>query len=348
MKAHLLRCGKLGEGGGNHAFRHQQILLTMDYTRFQSQRQTNLGEAFMATMVTISAEEAGQRIDNFIFKYLKGIPKVRVYRAIRSGEVRVNKGRIKPDYRLQSCDVVRVPPLNARTPQPARLPREAVCEALKNRIVYEDAGLLVFDKPAGIPVHGGTGIQGGVIELLRLIRPDLHDLELIHRLDRETSGCLLLAKKRNTLLHWHAHFTSRRVRKQYLALVKGEWEGGQRKVEAPLRKNVLSSGERVVKVTPEGKPAATLFKPLKRFEGMTLLQAYPITGRTHQIRVHLAHIGHPIAADEKYGDADFNRRVRRLGLKRLFLHAAAISIPDDFGLCVLLEPDLQEFLIKLN
>jgi len=297
----------------------------------------------MAQPITIDSEAVGQRIDNFIFKYLKGVPKERVYRAIRRGEVRVNRGRIQPDYRLQLGDQVRIPPLTlGRSTQP-QPPRLEVKQELLQRIVYEDPGLIVLAKPAGMPVHGGSGIRGGVIELLRLIRPDLKFLELIHRLDRETSGCLLLAKKRQTLLTWHELLTRRQVRKQYLALVKNEWQGGARRIEAPLLKNTLSSGERLVKVDPQGKPAITLVRPLKIFKGMSLVEVSPLTGRTHQIRVHLQHVGHPIAADQKYGDPDFNRRLKRQGLKRLFLHAAAISTPD-FGLCILLEPDLQHFL----
>ncbi len=308
----------------------------------------------MAKMITIQSEAVGQRIDNFIFKHLKGVPKVRVYRAIRKGEVRVNLKRIKPEYRLQLEDQVRVPPLDDSVAAVIQTPREEVANNLKNRIVYEDKGLLVIDKPAGMAVHGGSGLQGGLIEILRIIRPDLHFLELIHRLDRETSGCLLLAKKRQTLLTWHEYLKQRRARKQYLALVRGIWSGGKRKVEQALVKNVLSSGERIVKVNNhEGKSAVTWFNPIRQFANMTLVEAFPITGRTHQIRVHLAHIGYPIAADEKYGDKDFNAYVRRLGLKRLFLHALSMSYPGDdhgegmFGLCILLEPELCDFLQKI-
>ncbi len=299
----------------------------------------------MAKIVVVQPEEAGQRIDNFIFKHLKGVPKVRVYRAIREGEVRVNKGRIKPEYRVQPDDKIRIPPLVTAEALTPVAPRAEVSEAILQRIVYEDGGLIVIDKPSGLPVHGGSGIQGGVIELLRMIRPDLRFLELIHRLDRETSGCLLLAKKRQTLLEWHDHLARRHAHKQYLTLVKGEWQGGSRRVEAPLLKNTLSSGERMVKVFAEGKAAVTVFHPLKVFRNMSLLEAWPQTGRTHQIRVHLQHIGHPVAADQKYGDTDFNREVRRLGLKRLFLHAASISCAG-FGLCVPLSADLRDFLQK--
>ena len=308
----------------------------------------------MAEVITIQSDQAGQRVDNFIFKHLKGVPKVRVYRAIRNGEVRVNGGRIKPEYRLAADDQVRIPPLSSERPLKPVAPRVEVKNALLERIIYEDSGLIVIDKPSGLAVHGGSGLQGGVIDLLRMIRPELKFLELIHRLDRETSGCLLLAKKRRTLLAWHQHLTERRARKQYIALVKGRWEGGSQRVEAALRKNILSSGERIVKVSADGKPAVTLFRPLKIFKNMSLIEASPLTGRTHQIRVHLQHIGYPIAADSKYGDEHFNQQVRSAGLKRLFLHAASISCPADpqtneglFGICALLAADLQDFLKKI-
>lgn len=309
----------------------------------------------MVKVVIIQPDSVGQRIDNFIFKHLKGVPKVRVYRAIRHGEVRVNQGRIKPEYRVQLDDKIRIPPLTSARATTPVAPRPQVTHAILQRIIYEDSGLIVIDKPAGLSVHGGSGIQGGVIELLRMIRPELRFLELIHRLDRETSGCLLLAKKRQTLLAWHQHLLQRRARKQYIALVKGCWQGGSRRVEAPLRKNVLSSGERLVKVDEEGKAAVTLFRPLAVYKNMSLIEASPQTGRTHQIRVHLQHIGYPIAADQKYGDSVFNEEVRRLGLKRLFLHAASISCPADeqtgeglFGICALLALDLQDFLKKIK
>ncbi len=314
-------------------------------------------QSTMVKVVIIQSEAVGQRIDNFIFKHLKGVPKVRVYRAIRNGEVRVNQGRIKPDYRVRLDDKIRIPPLAGTGTQPVKpmLPRGEVIQAIRETIIYEDEGLIVIDKPAGLPVHGGSGIQGGVIELLRLVRPELRFLELIHRIDRETSGCLLLAKKRQTLLFWHQHLKERRVRKQYIALVKGEWKGGSKRVEAPLLKNVLSSGERMVKVDEEGKPAVTLFRPLKIFKTMSLIEASPLSGRTHQIRVHLQHIGYPIVADPKYGDSKFTQEVRRFGLKRLFLHAASISCPGDektgegmFGISVLLAPELQDFLDKIK
>ncbi len=305
----------------------------------------------MVKTIIIQFEEAGQRIDNFLFKHLKAVPKVRIYRAIRKGEVRSNRSRIKPDYRLKVGDQIRIPPLEGivavRKLQP---PKITVSNALLQRIVYEDKGIIVMNKPAGLPVHGGTGIRGGLIELLRIIRPDIEFLELIHRLDKETSGCLLLAKKRQALLTWHHCLTHRQVHKQYIALVKGEWIGGARKVDKPLIKNILSSGERIVKIGSEGKSAVTLFRPLAVFPQMSLVEAWPTTGRTHQIRVHAAHLGFPIAADDKYGDSEFNRHVHQLGLKRLFLHAAAVSCDEanGFGICIPLEAELQTFLKKFT
>jgi 23S rRNA pseudouridine955/2504/2580 synthase len=307
----------------------------------------------MVRIVIIYSEQVGQRIDNFLFKNLKNVPKSRVYRAIRGGEVRVNQGRVKQDYRLQLNDKVRIPPLAEEQVKVIR-PRGEVIQAIRDQIIYEDDELIVMDKPAGLPVHGGTGIGGGVIELLRLVRPELRFLELIHRIDRETSGCLLIAKKRKTLLFWHQQLKNRKIYKQYIALVKGEWRNGLRRVEAPLIKNTLSSGERLVKVSDEGKPAITLFRPLKKYKEMTLIEARPLSGRTHQIRVHLQSIGHPIAADQKYGDEAFNQQMRKLGLKRLFLHASSISYSEEhpsdkvFGICVMLAPELKNLLDRID
>ncbi len=304
-------------------------------------------QIIMVRTVLVQSEEVGQRIDNFIFKHLKNVPKVRVYRAFRHGEVRVNKGRVKPDYRVKLNDEIRIPPLQVIRTGVALVVREEVAFAIRKSIIYEDEGLIVLDKPPGMPVHGGSGIRGGVIELLRLARPELRFLELIHRLDRETSGCLLLAKKRKILLAWHDYLTRRLVQKQYITLVKGAWQGGRRSVNVPLIKNVLSSGERIVKVGEEGKPALTIFNPIKVFRHFSLIEACPQTGRTHQIRVHLQSLGYPIAGDQKYGDAEFNKSMKGQGLKRLFLHSASICSPD-FGLCVSLAPDLKEFLNRAN
>ncbi len=278
----------------------------------------------MAKEVTIDADSADQRLDNFLMRHLHGVPKSRIYRAVRGGEVRVNKGRRAVSYRLQEGDVVRIPPLRQVAKTPSVVPVKAVMVQLKNSILYEDDQLLVMNKPSGVPVHGGTGLRGGLISGLRVLFDKCKFLELVHRLDKETSGCLLIAKKRRVLVELHALLASRQVKKRYLLLVKGRWQGGRVTVKVSLKKNVLQSGERMVKVSQEGKSASTMFEPLQFFEQATLLAAYPKTGRTHQIRVHALHLGHPLAGDQKYGDREFNQQLKKLGLRRLFLHAQAI------------------------
>lgn len=279
-------------------------------------------------MLEVSPEFAGQRIDNFLRNQLKGVPKTLIYRILRKGEVRVNKGRIKPEYKLQAGDLVRVPPLRlAERDEPAPL-AQGLLERLEAAIVYEDKALIVLNKPAGIAVHGGSGLSYGVIEALRQLRPDAKELELVHRLDRDTSGLLMVAKKRSMLRHLHQELRGDGVDKRYMALVRGRWEAGKKQVNAPLLKNTLRSGERMVEVTDEGKEALTLFRVLRRFgDFATLVEARPVTGRTHQIRVHARHAGHAIAGDSKYGDEDFSREIRELGGKRLFLHAYGLKVP---------------------
>ncbi|MGL5783804.1 MAG: 23S rRNA pseudouridine(955/2504/2580) synthase RluC, partial [Plesiomonas shigelloides] len=268
---------------------------------------------------------AGQRIDNYLRTRLKGVPKSLLYRILRKGEVRVNKKRIKPEYKLQAGDEVRVPPIRVsekeEAPVSAKLTRVA---ALADCILYEDDGLIVLNKPSGTAVHGGSGLSFGVIEGLRALRPEARFLELVHRLDRDTSGILLVAKKRSVLRDLHEQLRVKTVQKDYLALVRGQWQKHCKVVQAPLMKNVLQSGERIVRVSAEGKPSETRFEVVERFEQATLVKASPVTGRTHQIRVHTLHAGHPIAFDDKYGDRDFDAQVAASGLNRLFLHAAAI------------------------
>ena len=276
----------------------------------------------------ISAEQAGQRIDNFLLRFLKGVPKSRIYRLLRKGEVRVNKGRIKPAYRLQSGDQVRIPPLRVAETRPAGPSSQAV-QKLADAILYEDERLLVLNKPAGMAVHGGSGLSYGVIEALRVLRPRAPYLELVHRLDRDTSGCLLIAKRRSELRMLHHLLRNGEVEKRYLLLVRGDWSQGPLQLNAALKKNLLQGGERVVCVDEEGKTALTHFRYLDGYRGASLMEAELKTGRTHQIRVHAAHAGHPLAGDEKYGDADFNRRMRSLGLKRLFLHAHTVAFEDN-------------------
>ncbi|MCQ4263608.1 23S rRNA pseudouridine(955/2504/2580) synthase RluC [Stutzerimonas stutzeri] len=279
-------------------------------------------------ILEVAPELAGQRIDNFLRNQLKGVPKTLIYRILRKGEVRVNKGRIKPEYKLQAGDLVRVPPLRlAERDEPEPL-AQGLLERLEKAIVYEDKALIVLNKPAGIAVHGGSGLSYGVIEALRQLRPDAKELELVHRLDRDTSGLLMIAKKRSMLRHLHQALRSDGVDKRYMALVRGRWETSKKQVNAPLLKNTLRSGERMVEVTEDGKEALTLFRVLRRFgEFATLVEAKPVTGRTHQIRVHARHAGHSIAGDSKYGDEEFTRVIRELGGKRLFLHAYALKVP---------------------
>ncbi|WP_198675662.1 MULTISPECIES: 23S rRNA pseudouridine(955/2504/2580) synthase RluC [Aliidiomarina] len=272
----------------------------------------------------IDADMAGQRIDNFLRTQLKGVPKSMIYRILRKGEVRVNKKRIKPDYKLQAGDQVRVPPVRVSAPTDLPNPNLAQVSQLTDRILYEDDYLLVVNKPAGMAVHGGSGISFGLIEALRSLRGS-DTLELVHRLDRETSGCLLVAKKRSMLRLLNAQLREKQMKKIYLALVQGEWSKLDRAVTAPLRKQVLQSGERMVRVDGEGKPSETRFKIRQRFAEGTLVQASPVTGRTHQIRVHTQAAGHPIAMDDKYGDQEFSAAMRSLGLQRLFLHAETLS-----------------------
>lgn len=277
--------------------------------------------------IEITDDNDGQRIDNFLKAQLKGVPKSAFYRVIRKGEVRVNKKRIKPEYKLQIGDIVRIPPIKVEQKKETTVSTSLnQVSQLESAILYEDEAFILLNKPSGMAVHGGSGLNFGVIEALRALRPKARQLELVHRLDRDTSGCLLIAKKRSALRHFHEQLRLKTMRKNYWALVKGQWDKGVRVVNKPLFKNVLASGERVVKVDYErGKPSETRFKVLAAFNECTLVQASPVTGRTHQIRVHTACHGHPIAADPKYGESDFDQKIRETGLKRLFLHAYSLA-----------------------
>ncbi|MCL6414794.1 23S rRNA pseudouridine(955/2504/2580) synthase RluC [Aestuariirhabdus sp. Z084] len=273
----------------------------------------------------IDDERAGQRLDNYLISQLKGVPKTLVYRIIRKGEVRINKGRTKPDYRLKEGDTVRIPPVrvaNKATPKAGK----RLTESIEASILYEDERIIVINKPSGLAVHGGSGINLGLIEALRDARPDQKYLELVHRLDRDTSGCLMIAKKRSALRDLHEQIRNDRVNKVYWALVEGRWANRKQQVNAPLKKNTLQSGERVVRVDPEGKPSLTRFRVLEPLKGSTLIEATPVTGRTHQIRVHALHAGHSIIGDDKYTPREVNMAFREQGIKRLFLHAAALEI----------------------
>ncbi len=276
-------------------------------------------------ILTISEDEALQRIDNFLLNQLKGVPKSLIYRIVRKGEVRVNKGRIKPEYKLQVGDQVRIPPVRVEDkPQAQVSPKLNKVAQLEQHILFEDDCLIVLNKPSGIAVHGGSGLNFGVIEALRALRPQARFLELVHRLDRATSGILLIAKKRSALRHLHEQLRVKTVQKDYLALVRGQWQSHVKVIKAPLLKNELASGERIVKVSEQGKPSETRFTIEERYANATLVKASPVTGRTHQIRVHCQYAGHPIALDEKYGDKQFDEQMQQLNLNRLFLHAFAI------------------------
>ena len=285
-------------------------------------------------ILQVDASHEGQRIDNFLLTSLKGVPRSHIYRVLRTGEVRVNKGRIKPTYRVQEGDLIRIPPIHTAEPGAVANPGTRVLELISNSIIYEDKGLIIINKPSGIAVHGGSGLSYGVIEALRIARPDAPNLELVHRLDRETSGCLMIAKKRSVLRGLHDLLRGDRdgegVDKRYLALVQGHWEGGRQTVNARLLKNQLSSGERIVRVSDTGKESISLFQPQAIYAQASLVEVCPLTGRTHQIRVHAAHIDRPIAGDDKYGNEDFNKHMASLGLRSLFLHAHSLSfeLPD--------------------
>ncbi len=274
--------------------------------------------------VNIDEDIAGQRIDNFLRNKLKDIPKSVVYRILRKGEVRVNKKRIKPEYKLQPGDVIRIPPVTlpqSDTPQEPLSTKLQKVSELEQCILFEDDALLVLNKPSGTAVHGGSGLKFGAIEALRALRPQARFLELVHRIDRDTSGILLIAKKRSALRHLQAQFREKSVQKYYYALVMGRWEATCRKINAPLLKNEVNS---IVRVNPQGKASETRFKVIEVFSQATLIQASPVTGRTHQIRVHTQYAGHPIAWDDRYGDPRFDAYTGKLGLNRLFLHAAQI------------------------
>ena len=276
----------------------------------------------------VGAEESGQRIDNYLIRWLKGVPKSHVYRILRSGEVRVNKGRIGPDYRVQDGDRVRVPPIRTAQRDDPVLPKSGPRVVFD--ILYEDAALLVINKPSGLAVHGGSGISLGAIEQLRATRPEAKFLELVHRLDRDTSGILMFAKKRSALVTLHEQLREGRVQKIYLALVRGHWRDAKRAVKAPLQKHLLANGERRVSVHDDGQAAHTIFRLRKAWPQATppfsLLEAELKTGRTHQIRVHLAHLEFPIAGDDKYGDFPLNKILKKQILKRMFLHASQTGI----------------------
>jgi len=299
--------------------------------------------------------EAGQRLDKYLVRRLGDVPRTRIFRIIRRGEVRVNGRRAGPDARLSANDRVRVPPLWEQPAEgPSRLqrgPPAAMVEAVQRAIVQETDRLLVLDKPAGLAVHGGSGISFGVIEALRALRPG-EPLELVHRLDRDTSGCLLVARDAATLRTVHALLREGECEKRYLALVGGKWDLGHKRIDVPLRTDTRVSGERTVRADASGKPSVSEFRPVQFFGKLaTLLEVALHTGRTHQIRVHAVYAGHPVAGDEKYGDAELNARMRELGLARMFLHAHSMSFEwpqgGTFSASAPLPPELATVLDRL-
>ncbi len=302
--------------------------------------------------IEVSEEFAGQRLDNFLQREVKGVPKTRLYRAVRKGEIRVNKGRVKADYRIQNGDCVRIPPLRVAERDELTHVPQRWARLLDHALVYEDKHLWVINKPSGLAVHGGSGLNFGLIECLRLLHSEARYLELVHRLDRDTSGCIMIARRASALKDLHRQLREDRINKRYLTLVEGRWSSKRSFVEAPLQKNTVKSGERIVRVDSAGKPSRTEFRVVQRFANATLLEARPVTGRTHQIRVHARHAGHPLLGDEKYGHREANQAAQALGLKRLFLHAAELGFTDAQGrrrhVKASLEVSLSKFLEQLS
>ena len=282
----------------------------------------------MKRMLINATQSEEMRVDNFLKNILKGVPKSMIYRILRKGEVRVNKKRVKPEYKLLPGDELRVPPIRVSEEKQGPSAKLSSVQNLESLIIHEDKKLIVLNKPHGMAVHGGSGQSFGVIEALRSLRPDERYMELVHRLDRDTSGCLLIAKRRSVLRSLHEQLREKTTVKKYFALVDGDWPEHRNKVKAPLHKNVLQSGERVVKVSEQGKPSETRYNVVERFENATLVEAIPVTGRTHQIRVHCLHAGHPILMDDKYCTQERNDEAKRGGLSRMFLHAHEISFAD--------------------
>jgi 23S rRNA pseudouridine955/2504/2580 synthase len=304
-----------------------------------------------ATWIEADETVAGQRVDNMLLKVLKGVPRQHIYRLVRTGQVRVNSARVDPTYRMQIGDRVRIPPVRVAQRDPM-LPPPAASARFQAAIVHEDDHLLAIDKPAGIAVHGGSGISRGIIEEMRLARPRLKYLELVHRLDRDTSGILLLAKKRSALVALHAAIREGAMRKIYTLLVQGRFPETRREVDVALEKYLLPGGDRRVKVASRGLASRTVFMLVRHVGGYSVLHADLLTGRTHQIRVHAAHVGHPIAGDDKYGDFAANKALAREGLKRMFLHASRIELRhpatgEPLTLEAPLPPELSTFLARL-
>jgi 23S rRNA pseudouridine955/2504/2580 synthase len=350
----LTRPCRLKQLGRQSEYTRKTIVETMPYTEGDVPEQQEAEIRTVVRQFEVTAEEAGQRLDNFVHKHLGDIPRSRVYRVIRKGEVRVNGHRAGPDTRLQAHDKIRIPPVRVRPPEEIGRPSADLQERIRKAIIYEDNRLLVLDKPSGIAVHGGSGISFGVIEALRALRPEEH-LELAHRLDRDTSGCLIVARSTAALRIVHALLREEDTsfEKRYLTLLKGQWDLGKKRIDAPLRTDTRVSGERTVRVDASGKPSLSEFRPVQFFgKRATLMEVSLLTGRTHQIRVHAAHAGHPVAGDKKYGDEEFNETMSELGLNRMFLHAHSVSFdwPDGgpFSVNTPLPPELAAVVGKIE
>lgn len=301
-------------------------------------------------IIEIGERNADQRLDNFLLSQLKGVPKSRIYKLLRSGQVRVNKGRKKPNYRLHHGDQVRIPPVRTSERPPGEVPQYWL-DRIQQSILLEDDQVLVLNKPAGIAVHSGSNIAYGVIEALRQLRDKDAMLELVHRLDRDTSGCLVIAKTRAALNKLHEQFRDEHaMEKIYRAILVGRWQGGEKMIDAPLLKNTLQGGERMVQVDEAGKPAQSLFSPLEYFDRASFMEIRLFTGRTHQIRVHAAHSGHPVAGDRKYGDDSFNQYLKQQDLRRMFLHAHRLGFELDkpYEIIAPLDEEWQTLLKLLN
>ncbi|OGT44547.1 MAG: hypothetical protein A3F42_04785 [Gammaproteobacteria bacterium RIFCSPHIGHO2_12_FULL_37_34] len=296
-------------------------------------------------------EYSNQRIDNFLINYLKNVPKSHIYRLLRKGDIRVNKRRIKAFYRILTGDTIKLPPLFLEEMATEALPSQHTMQLLAKRILYEDDHVLVINKPSGLSVHAGSTVRIGVIEVIRHLYPQFPHIELAHRLDSETSGCLILAKKRRILREIHELLREGKITKLYWALTQGKWKESERRVHLPLLKDYRDGGKHVVEVHPTGKQAISEFHPIQEYQYSTLVEVKLLTGRTHQIRVHAAHLQHPIAGDDRYGDVKFNQNMHQLGLKRLFLHARLIdftlpSLNQRITVVAPLDPELTLFLKK--
>ncbi len=315
---------------------------------------TERGPFSAVSFVDAGEADAGRRLDNVLMMLLKNVPKSRVYRLLRKGEVRINGKRSKPEYRLQIGDRIRIPPVKLDVPEAQPAPSRSLQALLTQRVLHEDRDLLIINKPSGVAVHGGSGVSFGVIEALRAARPELTELELVHRLDRDTSGCLVLAKRRAALRELHAALREREMDKHYLALVVGKWSLGKKTVDLPLQTENRRGGERHVRVHPTGQQALSIFKPEQFFaKHATLMDVEIGTGRTHQIRVHAAHCGFPIAGDERYGSIEGNEALKKFGLGRMFLHAHSLQFirpgtDETLSISAPLDDELRTVLDKLE